>query len=112
MKYIKHFEQNQLNSDRFPKKVSEEEFINRRRYGFDSFTTYETNKIREILNNKKRSYSLSSDILEINGWYTTYEILKLADEYFTIIISNQRTEEYYICDGFEELYNFLNRKVG
>lgn len=102
--------------ERLPRRVSKKELIDRRKYGFEQFSPNEVNKIREILKRKGKTYSLSSDMLEIDGIYTNYEILKLSDYYFTIVVSHRNhgwtgSDDCYICDEFEELENFMNKSL-
>lgn len=107
---------NESNS-RKPKKVSSEEFMEKRRdHRMVDFTSTERKRILEILNARKSRdfnfhYSMNSDFVEIFSISSSTEIIRLDDYWFTINRSDRYGgSEYFICDDVEELYWFLEKE--
>ncbi len=112
-------------SKRFPLQVSQKEFFDKRgKFRMVKWTEYENKVLFRILDERRdKSYgrfyfSISSDFLEISsnsGYF--YEIIKLDDDWFTIIKQYNRgsyggvSDQYFIADEFEEVVNFLNRGI-
>jgi hypothetical protein len=100
-------------SKRYPIKVHQEKFFDKRRiHKMISFTQNERTTMLNILTEKqKRSHihwSISSEFIEIYCGGNFFEIVKLNDDWFTIINEyNRGQNEYFICDEFEEVVNFL-----
>ena len=95
---------------RYPKKVSYEEFMNKKQtHRMIDFSASERKSIADIVNKKHGRASFSSDFVEIYYKYSTIEIVKLRDEWFTIIMEGTSSNYYYyICDEFEEVISWLN----
>lgn len=92
------------NVDRFPKKVSSEEFWYQREIGMADWKPEERRKISEILRNTNYRYSISNEFVEIHSRWGSAEIVKNKDEYYTIHITDQ---SIYLADEFIEVENFL-----
>ena len=110
MKHIRKF--NESDEVRYPKKVTQKEFFHKKSiFKMKDFSYNEKKTMCDILNEKSKkihlSWSTSSDFIEIYRDRQFWEIVKLDDDWFTIIYTYWNTDEYYICDEFEEVVNFL-----
>jgi hypothetical protein len=107
---IRRFNENSEET-RQPKRVDQSEFFSKRNRPMDDFSTHERKTIREILERKnlKYDYSMSPEFVEIRTNWRDIEIVKYVDEWFTIIATSRYGgNDFYICDGFEEVEYFLN----
>lgn len=94
-------------SQRFPTQVNSQEFMKKKStHKMVDFSALERSKIREILYAKRLDYSFSGDYFEVTR-RPPVEVVKLNDEWFTIIEGNHGP--YYVCDGFEELITYLRQ---
>ncbi len=106
---------------RYPKMVGLKEFMNKKQtHRMTDFSASERKSITDIVYKKRGRASFSSCFVEI---YYTYinedgefgfdnvEIVKLVDDWFTIIIEGYSATEYFICDEFEEVISWLESKV-
>lgn len=94
-------------SIRFPKKVSSEEFFKKRStHKMVDFSYSEEKQIKEILRTKRAQWSFSNEFFEV---FTrpAIEVVKLSDDWFTIIEGNHGP--FYICDEFEEVLTYLRQ---
>ena len=104
-------------SKRYPKKVTQKEFFDKRKiHKMVSFTQVERTTMSNILtekqNRKDIRWSNSSEFIEIYCDRNFFEIVKLDDDWFTIISEDSWSQnEYFICDEFEEVVNFLTDLV-
>jgi hypothetical protein len=117
-------------SKRYPKKVTQKEFFDKKGiHKMISFTQTERTTMSNILTEKQKKYEFnpiysdkdirwsklygydegtSSEFIEIHYLGEFFEIVKLDDDWFTIIHDLYGSSiEYYICDEFEEVVNFL-----
>lgn len=107
-----------FNESRLPTQVSQSEFFKKRQdHKMCDFSPSERSQIIEILRNKgissntyiylnvKKTYSFSIEYIEITR--RNIEVIKLDDEWFTIIEGHNGP--FYICDEFEELINYLKQ---
>ncbi len=94
-------------SMRFPKKVSSEEFFKKRStHKMVDFSASERIQLREILNSKRYHWSFSGEYFEVHS-RPPVEVIKLSDDWFTIIEGNHGP--FYICDEFEEVLTYLRQ---
>ena len=94
-------------SIRFPKKVSSEEFFKKRStHKMVDFSYSEEKQIKEILRSKRYQWSFSNEFFEVFS-RPPVEVIKLADDWFTIIEGNHGP--FYICDEFEEVLTYLRQ---
>lgn len=94
-------------SIRFPKRVSSEEFFKKRStHKMVDFSYSEEKQIKEILRTKRSHWSFSNEFFEVFS-RPPVEVVKLADEWYTIIEGN--SGPFYICDEFEELIAYLRQ---
>ena len=113
MKYLLKFNENTIDL-RLPKEVSEKEFFNKKGiFKMRDFTDVENKQMCNILNEKRKKsdirWTLSYEFIEIHkGNRQSWEIVKLDDDWFTIIYSYWNTDCYFICDEFEEVINYMN----
>jgi hypothetical protein len=113
-------------SKRYPQKVNQKEFFNKKGiHKMVSFTQTERNTMFDILTEKQKwvlypvmvkrkdiRWSTSSEFIEIYCGRNFFEIVKLDDDWFTIISEDSWSQnEYFICDEFEEVVNFLTDLV-
>jgi len=109
-------------SKRYPQKATQEEFFDKKsKFGMVDWTSAERTILFKILDEKllKRniSWSTSSEFIEISTSMNFYEIVKLDDDWFTIIKQDNRgrfggvRDEFYIADEFEEVVNFLTNFI-
>lgn len=113
---------------RYPQKVNQKEFFDKKGiHKMISFTQTERTTMFNILTEKKKRkdirWSTSSEFIEIYSGKEFFElhifvfgkrwsIVKLDDDWFTIISENSWSQnEYFICDEFEEVVNFLTDLV-
>jgi len=98
---------------RYPSKVSRDEFFERKRSNrMIYFTQSERKKMFDALTEKRKkrdiNWSNSPEFIEIYCGRDFFEIVKLDDDWFTIINDEgYGVTKYYICDEFEEVLNFL-----
>lgn len=101
-------------SIRFPKKVSSEEFFKKRStHKMVDFSYSEVKQIKEILRSKRYQWSFrryqwsfSIEIFEVFS-RPPVEVVKLSDDWFTIIEGNHGP--FYICDEIEEVLTYLRQ---
>jgi len=110
---IKRFNENSEEDKRYPKKVTQQEFFDKRsKFRMEDFSQSERTPIIEILNKKglhRTDIRFNNEYVEISLGWSEAEVVKFHDEWFTIIISDRwNQKEFYICDGFEELESWLN----
>jgi len=106
-------------SKRYPKKVTQKEFFDKKGiHKMISFTQTERTTMFNILTEKQKRkdirWSTSSEFIEIYSGKEFFEIVKLDDDWFTIIHEDPYSrvvDSYYICDEFEEVVNFLTDLV-
>lgn len=97
---------------RYPKMVGLKEFMNKKQtHRMTDFSASERKSITDIVYKKRGRASFSSCFVEIYYTYDNVEIVKLVDDWFTIIIEGYSATEYFICDEFEEVISWLESKV-
>ena len=75
------------------------------------FTNEEYKFIINIIRRCHLDYSLSSEFVEIRAFNEFIEIVKLKDDWFTIFIEPKLgSNEFYLCDEFEEVQAFLLKR--
>ena len=100
-------------SKRYPQKVNQKEFFDKKEiHKMVSFSQTEATTMFNILTEKQKRkdirWSTSSEFIEIYCGRNFFEIVKLDDDWFTIISEDSWSQnEYFICDEFEEVVNFL-----
>ena len=103
-------------------KVSQDEFFRKKEIRkMIDLSKYEISIIFKTLDDKrikrKISFSFSSEFVEISTSSSFFEIVKLDDDWFTIIQQDNTgrfggtKDEFYIADEFEEVVNFLKTFV-
>lgn len=107
---------------RYPQKVNQKEFFDKKRiHKMVSFTQTERTTMFNILTEKQKrkdirwsttNEHMNSEFIEIYCGRNFFEIVKLDDDWFTIVgDDNWGKNEYFICDEFEEVVNFLTDLV-
>jgi hypothetical protein len=103
-------------SNRFPTKVTQGDFFDKKsKFRMVDWSPRERTTLFNILTEKQKKrnihWSTSSEFIEIHISREFCEIVKLDDDWFTIIHTDAAKTEYYICDEFEEVVNFLNNFI-
>jgi hypothetical protein len=99
-------------SKRYPIKVNQKEFFDKKGiHKMISFTQTERTTMFNILTEKQKRkniyWSTSLEFIEIYSGKEFFEIVKLDDDWFTIIHDDPYSRinnSYYICDEFEEVF--------
>jgi hypothetical protein len=116
---------NESNEKRYPIQINQEEFFKKKSlFRMVDWSDSQRRVLFEILDDKRSKrysfgysfdFSISSEFVEISsssGYF--YEIVKLEDDWFTIIKQGRWKgvgDEYFLGDEFEEVVNFLKNPL-
>ena len=116
---------NESDEKRYPIQITQEEFFKKKStFRMIDWSDSQRRILFQILDDKRSKrygsfdFSISSEFVEISspsGYF--YEIVKLDDDWFTIIKQYNKGrygrvgDEYFLADEFEEVVNFLNRGI-
>ena len=104
-----------FNESSLPKQVNRHEFYKKRdSHKFLLFTDKERQSMLDVLYKKREKkeirWSLSDCFIEIYKPRIHSEIVKLDDEWFTVIDGSEHgSDTYYVCDTFDEVIAYLNQ---
>ena len=114
---------NESDEKRYPLQISQEEFFKKKsNFRMVNWSDSQRRVLFQILNDKRDKkysfdFSVSSEFVEIWSSGYIYEIVKLDDDWFTIIKQYNKgqyggeSDKYFLADEFEEVVNFLNHMI-
>jgi hypothetical protein len=95
-------------SQKFPTQVNSQEFMKKKStHKMVDFSYSEEKQVKEILRSKGKDFSFSNEFFEVFMRPKSIEVVKLNDEWYTIIEGSHGP--YYICDGFEEVIGYIKQ---